>query len=67
VHPLHRTLLAAAGGEFLDVDGRAEVNTASLRALLTCGFVSIGAETLLTPAPEVSTPLHGGDTKLEHD
>jgi hypothetical protein len=41
-------------------------NAASLRAFLSCGFVPIGAETLLRPDHELSPPLLGRDTELEH-
>jgi hypothetical protein len=42
-------------------------NAASLRAFLSCGFVPIGAETLLRPAREAAPVGRGRDTELQHD
>jgi hypothetical protein len=40
-------------------------NAASLRAFLSCGFVPIGAETLVRPDPEVASWLPGRDIQLQ--
>ena len=42
-------------------------NVASLKAFLSCGFTPIGAERLLHPDPELTHPMLGSDTELEHD
>lgn len=42
-------------------------NATSLRAFLNCGFVPVGAETLVTPHAELSPTMNGRDTRLEHD
>jgi L-amino acid N-acyltransferase YncA len=40
-------------------------NAASLRAFVSCGFVPIGAETLLRPDREVASELPGRDIQLQ--
>ncbi len=42
-------------------------NAGSLRAFLSCGFVPIGAETLLTRRDELTHRMSGHDTELERD